>query len=45
LTLFLSLSIVLTFVQMSETVSFLCLLTGFTAITLFTDELSPFFPR
>lgn len=45
LTLFLSLSLVLTFVQMSETVSFLCLLTGFTAITLFADKLSPFFPR
>jgi hypothetical protein len=45
LTLFLSLSLVLTFVQMSETASFLCLLTGFTAITLFADKLSTFFPR
>ncbi|MFM1945720.1 MAG: hypothetical protein RL207_3 [Bacteroidota bacterium] len=45
LTLFLSLSLILSFVPMSETTSFLCLLTGFTVITLFADKLSPFFPR
>ena len=45
LILFLSLSLVLSFVPMSETTSFLCLLTGFTLITLFADKLSPFFPR
>lgn len=45
LILFLSLSLVLSFVPMSETTSFLCLLTGFTVITLFADKLSPFFPR
>ena len=43
--LFLTMILLLTFVDMSETVSFLVLLSGFTAITLFTDKLSPFFPR
>jgi hypothetical protein len=44
-TLFLFMILFLTFVEMSETVSFLVLLSGFTAITLFTDKLSTFFPR
>ena len=43
--LFLILSIGLTAVEMSKTASFLCLVLGFTGITLFADKLSAFFPR
>lgn len=43
--LFLSMILFLTFIEMNETVSFLVLLSGFAAITLFTDKLSSFFPR
>lgn len=44
-TLFLLLSLGLTFFKMSETLSFVCLLIGFTTITLFSDKWSTFFPR
>ena len=44
-TLFLLLSLALTFFKMSETMSFVCLLIGFTTITLFSDKWSTFFPR
>jgi hypothetical protein len=43
--LFLILSIGLTAVELSKTVSFLCLILGFASITLFADKLSAFFPR
>ena len=43
--LFLLLSLALTFFKMSETMSFVCLLFGFTTITLFSDKWSTFFPR
>ena len=44
-TLFLLLSLALLFFKMSETMSFVCLLIGFTIITLFSDKWSTFFPR
>jgi len=43
--LFLILSIGLTVVELSKTVSFLCLILGFASVTLFADKLSAFFPR
>jgi hypothetical protein len=43
--LFLLLILALTFFKMSETMSFVCLLIGFTTITLFSDKWSTFFPR
>jgi hypothetical protein len=44
-TLFLMLSLALPFFQMSETMSFICLIFGFTAITLYSDKWTTFFPR
>ena len=43
--LFLSMIILLTYIEMSEMVSFLILLCGFVVIALFTHKLRPFFPR
>lgn len=43
--LFLLLSLALTFFKMSETMCFVYLLIGFTTITLFSDKWSTFFPR
>ena len=43
--LFLMLSLGLTMFSMSKTVSFSCLIFGFTCITLFADKLRAFFPR